>query len=177
MNRILKSINNRNKLHKKLKQCRIDSVDYITKKTDFNKYRNTLSKTITNGKCVYYKRIFDRYKYDMKKNWHIFSETLNRKVKNLIPETMTINCQDCSDKETIAESFNNFLASIEKQIELNVCKHQRSHFGDYLTGANNCNFAFHLIDNTTTLRIIKNRKSLTTCSKGHDVTMVFPLSF
>ena len=43
-NGILKSINNRNKLYKKLKLSRIDSVDYIAKKTDFNQYRNTLSK-------------------------------------------------------------------------------------------------------------------------------------
>ena len=66
----------------------------------------------------------------------------------------------------MAESFNTLFASIGKQIELNVPTHQGSHFGDYLTGANNCNFAFHLIDNTTTLRIIKNMKSST--SKGHD---------
>ena len=165
-NGILKSINNRNKLYKKLKQSRIDSLDYIVKKTDFNKYRNTLSKTITNAKRVYYNQIFDRYKYDMKKTWNIISETLNRKVKNPIPETMTINGQNCSDKGTIAESFNTFFASIGKQNELNIRTHQGSHFGDYLTGANNCNFAFHLIDNTTTLRIIKNTKSST--SKGHD---------
>ena len=165
-NGILKSINNRNKLYKKLKQSRIDSVDYITKKTEFNKYRNTLSKTITNAKRVYYKQMFDRYKYDMKKTRSIISETLHRKVKNLIPDTMTINGQDCSDKETMAESFNTLFASIEKQIELKVPTHQGSHFRDYLTGANNCNFAFHLIDNTTTLRIIKNMKSPT--SKGHD---------
>ena len=42
-----------------MKQSRIDSVDYIVKKTDFNKYRNTLSKTITNAKRVYYNQIFD----------------------------------------------------------------------------------------------------------------------
>ena len=165
-NGILKSINNRNKLYKKLKQSRIDSINYIAKKTDFNKYRNTLSKTITNAKRVYYNQIFDRYKYDMKKTWNIISETLNKKVKNPIPETMTINGQDCSDKGTIAESFNTFFASIGKQNELNIRTHQGSHFGDYLTGANNCNFAFHLIDNTTTLRIIKNTKSST--SKGHN---------
>ena len=45
---------------------------------------------MTNAKCVYYNQIFDRYKYDMKKTWNIISETLNRKVKNPIPETMTI---------------------------------------------------------------------------------------
>ena len=144
-----------------MKQSRIDSINYIAKKTDFNKYRNTLSETITNAKRVYYNQIFDRYKYDMKKNWNIISETLNRKMKNSIPETMTINGQDCSDKGTIAESFNTFFASIGKQNELNIRTHQGSHFGDYLTGANNCNFAFHLIDNTTTLRIIKNTKSST----------------
>ena len=75
-NGILKYINNWNKLYKKLKQSRIDSVDYIAKKTDFNKYRNTLSKTITNAKRVYYNQIFDRYKYDMKITWNIISETL-----------------------------------------------------------------------------------------------------
>ena len=160
-NGILKSTNNRNKLYKKLKQSRIDSINYIAKKTDFNKYRNTLSKTITNAKRVYYNQIFDRYKYDMKKTWNIISEPLNRKVKNPIPETMTINGQDCSDKGTIAESFNTFFASIGKQNELNIRTHQGSHFGDYLTGDNNCKFAFHLIDNTTTLRIIKNTKSST----------------
>ena len=79
---------------------------------------------------------------------------------------MTINGQDWSDKGTIAESFNTFFDSIGKQNELNICTHQLSQFGDYLTGANNCNFAFHLIDNTTTLRIIKNTKS-STC-KRHD---------
>ena len=87
-------------------------------------------------------------------------------MKNPIPETMTINGQDCSDKRTIAKSFNTFFDSIGKQKELNIRTHQTSHFGDHLTGANNCNFAFHLVDNTTTLRIIKNTKSST--SKGHD---------
>ena len=93
----------------------------------------------------------------MKKIWNIISETLNRKGKNPIPETMTIIGQDCSDKGTIAESFNAFFASIGKQKELLICTHQGSHFGDYLTGANNCNFAFHLIDNTTTCALLKIR--------------------
>ena len=65
------------------------------------------------------------------------SETLNRKAKNPIPETMTINGQDCSDEGTLTESFHTFFASIGKQNELNIHTHQGSHFGDNLTGANN----------------------------------------
>ena len=66
-NGILRSINSRNKLYKKLKKTKIDSLSYITKKTNFNRYRNTLNKTITNAKRVYYKAIFNLYKHDMKK--------------------------------------------------------------------------------------------------------------
>ena len=43
----------RNKLYKKLKKTKIDSLSYITKKTNFNRYRNTLNKTITNAKRVF----------------------------------------------------------------------------------------------------------------------------
>ena len=60
-NRILGSINSRNKLYKKLKKTTIDSLSYITKKTNFNKYRNALNKIITNAKRVYYKAIFNLY--------------------------------------------------------------------------------------------------------------------
>ena len=107
-NRILRSINSRNKLYKKLKKTKIDSLSYITKKSNFNRCRNTLNKTITNAKRVYYKAIFNLYKHDMKKTWGVISETLNRKVKNSVPETMTINGQDCSNREIIVENFNTF---------------------------------------------------------------------
>ena len=160
------TINTRNKLYKKLKKTKIDSPNYITNKTNFNKYRNTLNKTITNAKRVYYKEIFNLYKHDMKKTWGVISETLNRKVKNSVPETMTINGQDCSNKEIIVEEFNNFLATVGEKIEQNIRKHVGSHYRNYLTNDIRCNFAFHLIDNNDTMRIIKNTKILT--SKGHD---------
>ena len=52
----------------------------------------------------------------MKKTWGVISETLNRKVKKSVPETMTINGQDCSNKEIIVEEFNNFLLPLEKRL-------------------------------------------------------------
>ena len=165
-NGILRSINTRNKLYKKLKNTKIDSPNYITNKTNFNKYKNTLNKTITNAKRVYYKEIFNLYKHDMKKNWGVISETLNRKVKNSVAETMTINGQDCSNKEIIVEEFNKFFATVGEKIEQNIRKHEGSHYRNYLTNDIRCNFAFHLIDNNATMRIIKNTKIST--SKGHD---------
>ena len=68
---------------------------------------------------------------------------------------MTINGRNCCDKETITESLTPLFASTGKQNVLNIRTHPGWHFGDYLTGANNCNFALHLTDNTATLHISK----------------------
>ena len=65
----------------------------------------------------------------------------------------TINGQDCSNKEIIVEEFNTFCATVGEKIEQNIRKHEGSHYRNYLT--NDINFAFHLIDNNATMRIIK----------------------
>ena len=153
-------------MYKKLKKTKIDSLSYITKKTNFNRYRNTLNKTITNAKRVYYKAIFNLYKHDMKKTWGVISETLNRKVKNSVPETMTSNGQDCSNREIIVEHFNTLFATIGEKNKHNIHTHEGSHFSNYLTDDIKCKFAFHLIDNNAIIRIIKHTKIST--SKGHD---------
>ena len=157
---ILKSINQRNKLYKKFKQTSINSISYVAKKTMFNRYRNTLKKTITLAKLVYYKNIFDRYKHDMKKTWGIISETLNRSVPNSIPDTMTINGEDCSDRQVIAVNFNDFFSTIGESNQKNIRKHNGSHFQDYLTNHTDCHFAFHLINNNDTICIIKKDKTI-----------------
>ena len=74
------SITTRNKLYEKVKKTKIDTPSYITKETnDFNIYRNTLNKSISNAMCVLidtthlyrmyclYKNKFILYKHDMKK--------------------------------------------------------------------------------------------------------------
>ena len=156
----------RNKLYKKLKQTSIDSISYVAKTTMFNRYRNTLKKTIRQEKFVYYKNIFERYKHDMKKTWGIISETLNRSVPNSISDTMTINGEDCSDRQVIADSFNDYFSTIGEGNEQHIRKHNGSHFQDYLTNHTDCHFAFHLINNNDTLRIIKKIK--VSKSKRHD---------
>ena len=102
----------------------------------------------------------------MKKTWGIISETLNRSVPNSIPDTMTINGEDCSDRQVIADNFNNFFSTIGESNEKNIRKHNGSHFQDYLTNHTDCHFAFHLINNNDTIRIIKKIKL--SKSKGHD---------
>ena len=117
---ILKSINERKKLYEEFKQTSINSISYVAKKSMFNRYRNTLKKTTTLAKLVYYKHIFDRYNHDMKKTWGIISETLNRSVPNSIPDTMTIIDEDCSDRQVIADNFNDFFSTIGESNEKKI---------------------------------------------------------
>ena len=44
----------------------------------------------------------------MKKTWATLADILNRNAKKSLPDTMTINGQDCKDKQIIAEQFNSF---------------------------------------------------------------------
>ena len=46
---ILRSVNHRNTMYKKLKQMRPDSENYVIKRSNFNHYRNTLKKTMTHA--------------------------------------------------------------------------------------------------------------------------------
>ena len=55
------------------------------------------------------------------------------KQNHSLPETMTINGQDCSNTQVIAEHFNTFFATIGAQSNAHIRTHQGSHFRDYLT--------------------------------------------
>ena len=79
----------------------------------------------------------------MKKTWDIISETLNRSVPNSIPDTMTINGEDCSDRQVIADNFNGFFSTIGESKENNIRKHNESQFQDYLMNHTDCHFAFN----------------------------------
>ena len=163
---IIRSINHRNRLYKHLKQLKTDSFDYVIKKADFNRFRNVLKKTITHAKRLHFKRLFDQFKYNMKKTWKIISDSLNKTSHNTIPDTMIINGLDCTDKKQIADSFNAFFVSVGEQNNANIERHRESHYRDYLTDQVEAQFTFRSISNSDTVRMIKNVKLLN--SKGHD---------
>ena len=79
-NGILKSINLKDKLYKTLIQTdQHNEVIYLRLRTEFKRYRATLRKSIREAKRLYYIRIFDTYKNDIKKTWSVINEGLNNK--------------------------------------------------------------------------------------------------
>ena len=69
-------------------------------------------------------------KNDIKKTWKILNETLNRNTKEQIRQKFSINNQLVSDPEVIANSFNEYFASIGRKLAENIQPAQ--HFSSYL---------------------------------------------
>ena len=111
-----------------------------------------------NTYCGHFKRLFDLFKYDMKKTWKIISDSLNKTSHNSIPDTMIINGLDCTYKKQIADSFNAFFVSLGEQNNANFERHRESHYRDYLTDQVEAQFTFRSISNSDTVRMIKNVK-------------------
>ena len=128
---VLKSINQRNRLYKNLKQFKPDLFIYTEKQLYFNRYRNEPKKTITHAKRSNYKDLFKQYKFDIKKNWAVLSDILNRDIRNSVPDNMIINGLECSDKQGIAEHFNAFFATVGKLNFRNITEHSDSSYRDY----------------------------------------------
>ena len=145
---------------------KIDSFEYVIKKSEFNRYRTALKKIITHAKRLYYKNLFGQFKYDMKKNWRIISESLNKNSRNSVPNTVLIDGVECSDRKKIAEKFNSYFVSVAKLEDGNTDQKNDNNLRDYITDQINTHFTFYPIDNIDTKRMIKNVKLSN--SKGHD---------
>jgi len=163
-NGILRSINHRSRLYKKLKQTHVDNINYIHRKINFNKYRNTLRKVIDKAKKIYYTNLFDRFKNNIKKTWSLISETLNKTKQSLIPEKMIIDNHECGNRQTIVNQFNSYFSKITEQIE--ITNHEGSSHEDYLNENIESRFSFHAINNQITKNIINSIKI--SHSRGHD---------
>ena len=102
----------------------------------------------------------------MKKTCAVISETLNKNVRNPIHDNIVIHGVNCSDKQLIADNFNNFFASIGKLNASNIGRHHDLSYHNYLPERTDSNFLFHSINRSYIIQIIKNIKL--SRSNGHD---------
>ena len=102
----------------------------------------------------------------MKKTSAVLSEILNRKNRNSVPDNITVNGAECSDKQAIAEHFNSFFASVGELNSKNITEHGDFSYRDYLSERIESNFEFRLVDSHNIKQIIKGIK--TSRSNGHD---------
>ena len=150
---ILHSIKFRDKLYKQLKTTHVDTPEFLRLKTNLDNYNKVLKQSIRAAKQAHYYDIFNEHRNDIKKN------VLNQdKGYDKFPNVFLIDNKMCSDKDLIANKFNEYFAQIGSRLAWNIdVANKRSH-ESYLGNPCEVEFNFTLTTPEEILEIICKMK-------------------
>ncbi len=90
-------------------------------KTTYEKMKSFVEKHIKLAKSKYYKRYFEQYNSNSRKQWQMLNNLLNRKKKAKAPIKLKDSAGNLiSDPTEVAENFNNYFATIAEKLKVNV---------------------------------------------------------
>ena len=116
-NGILKSINTKDKMYKKLmKADNLDEVMYANLKAEFNDYKKTLRRSINEAKQLYYKRTFELYRNDIKQTWSVIKHTLQKNARCPDSTNFVLNNLMITNLDEIANEFNKYFVNIGRSL-------------------------------------------------------------
>ena len=157
---LLRSIDSKNKLYKKLVQARVagNGENYNQLKIRFNRFRNILRQSIKDAKRLYFQRIIEIFQHDIKKTWSTINEKLQR--KKISSNIFYHDGKILKDKIEIANAFNNYFTSIDPSLANKF--DQNNSYSKYLDDASNFRLYFEPVEEHYIMKIInklKNKKS------------------
>ena len=116
-----RSIKRKNKLFKRYK--RSGRLEHEEK---YKKYRNWLNKILSNAQRAYYEKILDENKGNLRKSWQILKDIINRKRQSKTATRFLVNNCITTDKDKIAQGFNNFYINVGPNLASKIPKDNRS---------------------------------------------------
>ncbi len=150
--RILKSINQKNKLCK----CYIKNPS-IKYKERFSQFRNKLTHIIRKSKRDRYTGRINSTQGDSKKTWQVLNEVLGRGRKGtVLPDTNGNTSKDIND---LTNSFNNHFVSLGENLASKITQPQGTSYRQHLHGNYSKSFFLRPTDCDKVHKIIKNMKS------------------
>ena len=148
----MKSIKRKNKSYKKYL-----AIPSLANENFHKKYKNKLNYSLHIAKRLYFEQKLEYAKMNIKSIWKILNEVINRKRRcNKLLSIFTIENQDVSDSEVIANRFCDYFSNIGPNLAKKV-------------PASSCSICFFLTGNfmnsfffepTTQPEIVKIMKSL-----------------
>ena len=113
---------------------------------------------------LYYKKTFNLYQNDVKKNWALIKETLQQNKKHELPTEFIWNDRIITDLDEIAIKFNTYFINIGHSLSEQI--HATRSSDEYLSNRTNTIFNFTEVTEECIDSIIKNMKSKS--STGYD---------
>ena len=136
----------------------------ITYGNEYRILRNRLNNKLDSAKKTYFQNRFTRNRNNSKKSWGVLNEILNRKRKSSLCGSLLINNCLTSDKNLIAEHFNNYFSCIGTTLAQTI-PNSRKNFSEFLSGHHSNSLFFSPIG---TEEILSSIKSLNPTSSGND---------
>ena len=109
------------------------------------------------AKRNHYFSLFQKYKYNIKNTWTNIKNLLQQsKVKRDFPNHFTINGEEITYSNIIANKFCKYFTDIGPSLAKNIKMPKNINVGDFLTGTHSCTFQFKKIYDISILRIIND---------------------
>ena len=154
---ILKSIKTKDIIYKMLKQAHPANVEaFEVLKTTFNRYHNILRQSIKGATQIYYLRIFEKFKHDIKQTWSIIDETLHSKKKKSFPRVFSHNGRFLKEPVEITNTFNRYFIDIGPSLANQV--HTHHNYKQYLRNPSKNHIALQPIEEYKVIQVIDRLK-------------------
>jgi hypothetical protein len=83
-------------------------------------YRNLYNKLLRASKTMYYECSFEKFKKTQKKSWDLLKEVSVGQSNPQKVSKITVNGEEITDNQKMAEEFNNFFSKVGKEISDSV---------------------------------------------------------
>ena len=105
---------------------------------------------------MYYTRIFNTHKNDIKKTWSFINDTLNKKSKRDTVTKFIVDNKKLIDPDEIANAFNEYFINIGRSLADQI--QPMNNYNDYLNNKATSRFVFSSINEDTVLNLIDKLK-------------------
>ena len=140
---ILKLIEFRDKLYKRLKTYSPENSEYEELKHNLKLYNGFLNQCIRTAKKQFYHNEFSKYKNDVRKTWDTLKESINKKTfKWDFPPCFVHDGVEIIGTKTIADKFNEYLTEIGPKLARSIDIANKNAFNCYLTARWAASFNF-----------------------------------
>ena len=131
---ILKSIEFKDKLYKRLKTYSPENSEYERLKHNLKLYNGYLNQCIRTAKKQFYHNEFSKYKNDVRKTWDTLKEIINKKTfKSDFPSCFVHDGAEKTGAKTIADKFNEYFTQIGPKLARSIDTTNKKPFNSYLT--------------------------------------------
>ena len=112
---------------------------------------------------LYYEKYFAKYKSDIKKTWGMINSIIGQNKKNEFPKCFVVDNNYISDKQKIADAFNEYYAEAGTKLAQTIRTLDGINFQKYMNLTVAPDFEFHTTNRNTVIKVIESLKIKNSC--------------